>query len=626
LEIEGVSDPAGFAPVIIPTTIRMVGEQPLPPARPTDPERFFSGAEDSLRVAVGGVVQGYQPAFGGWVLQLNARPGRFTVEISAAVLPNPDAVVDAEVRLTGVAVTRFNTRGEITMPRIFSSQAGELVIEVPAAAPFAAPLVPLDQLMPFRPNPTGAHRLRVLGTVSFVLPGKFLYLQEGACAVRVETRSTAPLQAGDRIEAAGFVEMPRFVASLAGAHVRKIGRGIVPAAVRINPEEILQLNKIAMTTGQIAQPHDFDGHLVRFQATLLAVQSATNAKQPWRRLTLERGELILSAILYTGDATELDALQPGSDLEVTGLVQLDYTPVEAPRLSLMPTRLDVVLRSATDVVVVSSPSWWTAGRLLGTVTVVAVALGAALVWAWQLRRQVRRKTQLLATEMSARRDAAIEFQATLRERNRLAANLHDTLLQTLGGIGFQMEACEAEAAAPLQEGKPAVHLPVARRMLDHAVDDLRSSVWALRSLPLYGLTLPDALRSLAERASAGQTARIEVSTAGDLSHVSDFVAGNLLLVAQEALHNALRHGEPRTVTLEARPAEKPDWITMVVRDDGKGFTPGAQAGATQGHFGLTGMRERIERLNGTLRIASTPGQGTTVHSEVPLRAYDEDLA
>jgi signal transduction histidine kinase len=253
--------------------------------------------------------------------------------------------------------------------------------------------------------------------------------------------------------------MPRFVASLAGAHVRKIGRGIVPAAVRINPEEILQLNKIAMTTGQIAQPHDFDGHLVRFQATLLAVQSATNAKQPWRRLTLERGELILSAILYTGDATELDALQPGSDLEVTGLVQLDYTPVEAPRLSLMPTRLDVVLRSATDVVVVSSPSWWTAGRLLGTVTVVAVALGAALVWAWQLRRQVRRKTQLLATEMSARRDAAIEFQATLRERNRLAANLHDTLLQTLGGIGFQMEACEAEAAAPLQEGAPARRAP-----------------------------------------------------------------------------------------------------------------------------------------------------------------------
>jgi signal transduction histidine kinase len=163
-------------------------------------------------------------------------------------------------------------------------------------------------------------------------------------------------------------------------------------------------------------------------------------------------------------------------------------------------------------------------------------------------------------------------------------------------------------------------------MLDHAVDELRSSVWALRSLPLHGLAMPDALRSLAERAGAGHDVKIDVRTVGDLEHVSDFVAGNLLLVAQEALHNALKHGHPRTVTIEARLAEKPEWIAMTVRDDGGGFTVGAQVGAPQGHFGLTGMRERIERLNGTLRIESAPGQGTTIHFEVPLRAYDEALA
>jgi signal transduction histidine kinase len=134
------------------------------------------------------------------------------------------------------------------------------------------------------------------------------------------------------------------------------------------------------------------------------------------------------------------------------------------------------------------------------------------------------------------------------------------------------------------------------------------------------------LRSLAERAGAGQTARIEVNTAHNLPQVSDFVAGNLLLAAQEALHNALKHGRPRTVTIEVRPAVKPDWIRVAVRDDGTGFTPGGQAGATQGHFGITGMRERIERLNGTFHLESTPGRGTTVSFEVPLRAYDEDLA
>lgn len=120
--------------------------------------------------------------------------------------------------------------------------------------------------------------------------------------------------------------------------------------------------------------------------------------------------------------------------------------------------------------------------------------------------------------------------------------------------------------------------------------------------------------------------KIDVRTTGDLTHVPDFVAGNLLLVAQEALHNALKHGHPRTVTLEARLAEKPQWIALAVRDDGRGFTVGAQVGAAQGHFGLTGMRERIERLNGTLRIESALGQGTTVHFEVPLHAYDEALA
>ncbi len=617
VEIEGVSDPAGYAPVLVPKLIRVVGEGILPAARPMVPTRFFSGADDSLRIEVRGVVQGFQRGDIGWMLQLYSAPGRFTVEISRTALADPEVLVDAEVRVTGVAISRFNTRGELTLPRVFCSQPGEIVVETPAAAPFAAPLVPLDQILPFRPDPLGPHRLRVIGTVTYALPGKFLYLQDGATAVRVETRSPEPWQPGDRVEAAGFVEMTRFVGSLAETQVRKIGRGVVPEAVAMLPEKIVALNRAAMSTGQLAKPHDFDGHLVRFPARLLAVQSAPDAKQPWRRLTLEQGEMILGATLHAGDAAALDALRPGSELEVTALVQLEYAPVNVERQALVPTRLDVILRRADEVRVVQAPTWWTPERLLAAMALVVAALGGALLWAWQLRRQVGRKTQLLAAEMSARRDAAIEFQATLRERNRLAANLHDTLLQTLGGIGFQMGACEDD---------PAVHLPVAQKMLEHAVDELRGSVWALRSLPLHGLALPEALRSIAERAGAGQAVQIEVRTDGDLAPVPDFVAGNLLLVAQEALHNALKHAHPRTVTIEVRFADTTDRIALTVRDDGDGFTPGAQAGAAQGHFGVTGMRERIERLHGTFRLDSAPGRGTTLAIEVPLRTYDEELA
>jgi signal transduction histidine kinase len=73
-------------------------------------------------------------------------------------------------------------------------------------------------------------------------------------------------------------------------------------------------------------------------------------------------------------------------------------------------------------------------------------------------------------------------------------------------------------------------------------------------------------------------------------------------------------------------AETADLIALTVRDDGRGFTPGAQRGAAQGHFGLTGMWERIEPLNGTVQIESTQGGEPSSTSKCLLRAYDEALA
>ncbi len=626
LAIEAVSGPGGYAPVLLPKALRVVGNAPLPPPRPMVPARFFSGAEAGLRIQVHAVVQGYRPAGSGWVLELNADPGRFTAEVSGTALPDPAAIVDANVTVTGVAVTRFNSRGEVTMPRLFCSLAGDLVIESPATAPFAAPLVGLDRLLPFRPEPTGPHRLRVIGTVTFSQDGKLLYLQDGDAAIRVEVRSAERVQAGDRVEAAGFVDMTRAVGMLTEAAVRKIGTGIVPPPIAISPEDIIELDTKAMYTGRQALPHDFDGHLITFRATLLAVQSDPDPRQPSRRLTLKRGEMILGAFFPPGDTQCLATLAAGSELEVTGIVQLEYTSVASPRLSLVPTRLDVILRNANDVVVVRSPSWWTAERLLAAVAMVALAFLVALGWVWELRRQVRRKTEQLAVAMRARRDAAVEFQATLRERNRLAANLHDTLLQTLAGIGFQIGAGEAEAALSDRGQKPITHLAVARRILDHAVQELRGSVWALRSLPLQGKTLPEALRAMVEREGTGHSTKIELRADGDFSAVSEFVAGNLLLAAQEAVRNALKHAGARTIAIEARTSDRPDWVSVTIRDDGSGFVVDAVAGANRGHFGLVGMRERIERLDGSLQIESSLAHGATIRIEVPLRSYDETVA
>lgn len=625
VEIEGVTHAGGYVPVVVPRTLTILGEKNLPPARAVDYRRLFAGAEANQRIELPAVVKSYRRWDGGkaWLLTLDAMPGEILAEVARAIVEHPEDLIDAEVRMRGVAASRFNTRGELIGIRLLSGLAGDVVVEKPAPAPESVPLVPLAALNPFSVEPPIPHRVRAHGTVTYVAAGKFLYLQEAESAVRVELASAHGLVAGDRVEVCGFVEMYRHVGELVGTTVRKIGVAEVPAAISIRPEEVITRNAAAASRGMSAQPHDFDGHLIRFRARLLRLQSAPKGGSPFRRLTLEEGSLILTATLESGGGQSFDPLLPGSELEVTGISQLEYAKGSGPGQTTLAVGMDVLLRSPADVVVVHAPSWWTAGRLLGLVATVLVVLGGTLLWVWQLHRQVAKQSLQLAKEMRTRRDAAVEFEATLRERNRLAANLHDTLLQTVSGLNYQLRACETESL-PLVERK-LNHLGTARRMVTRAQEDLRGTVWALRVLPLQERSIVEALQSLAAQLAEGRDVKITVSMDGALPRMSQFVVGNLLLVAQEAMHNALKHAGPSRIEAQVAVRKDGQGITLSVRDDGDGFTPDAKAGPACGHFGLAGMQERIERLGGKLRIESAPGQGTRVIAEVPLRPFDEEI-
>jgi signal transduction histidine kinase len=626
VEIDGVTHAAGFAPVIWPKTMRILGPKPLPPARPLDRTRFLGGAESGQRIEVRGVILGAQPMDGGWKLRMQAGPDTFLVMVTDKVVSDPNAILNADVLVRGIGASGYNLRREFLSARILVSVPEDFVVESLSALPASAvPLVSLGQFRAFRNEPEKPHRLRVQGTVTFVVPGTFFYLQDGDRTARIEPRSAVSLELGDRVEAVGFVDMGRNIAGLGGADVRKLGRGTLPEPEQITPEQIMTINVAAADAGRAAQPYDYDGHLIRFRAVLLAVQSAPNGEPLRRRLTLEQGNMTVETVLHQSAAASLDAIQPGSELEVTGVVQLEFVNVDAGRRRTMlkAERLVVLLGDATDVTVLRAPSWWTTARLAGMLALGVILLSASLFWGWQLRRQVARKTHQLAEEMRARRDAAVEFQATLRERNRLAANLHDTLLQTLGGLNYQLKACEAESLP--QAERKANHLDTARRMVERGQSDLRGTVWALRVLPLHGQTMSDALRALAEQLGEGHNVEFSVKGEASLPAISEFVAGNLLLVAQEAMHNALKHARPSHVEVEVTAEGDGKRLVLVVRDDGIGFRASSQAGAAHGHFGLLGMQERAERLGGRISIDSAPGRGTTLRAEVPLQPFDDEI-
>ncbi len=629
VEIEGNCDPGGYAPLILPATIRVLGPKPQPKAIPMEPARFFSGSDDCQRIEVRGVVQGFYP-FGSWiVLVMDANPGRFTALVSPLVVPDPAALVDAEVRLAGVGATRFNMRGEATGSRIRVSIPGDLIIERPPPPPEKVPRVTLDRLLTFRPEPPGPHRVRAEGTVTFAIPGRYFYFQEKSSAVRVQSSSKVILKPGDRVEVAGFVEISRLIGTLSDAAVRKTGAGGLPKPLTVSPVEILAIYDAAIKSSQIRMERDYEGQLIRCRARLLAVESEI-ANPEVKLLIMQqpaadgRGNFIFEAQLHEVKSPAQPLPSTGSELELTGLVKLDFGPNDVPAqgAKTVPVSLGLILRSADDVVVLSEPSPWTARRFGVILAFVLLALGAALVWNVLLERKVRKKSRLLAQEISARRDAALDFRTTMRERNRLAANLHDTLPQTMSAIGLQLDACEFSLRRQGIGSLPP--LEMVRTMVDYAVKELRGAVWEMRSFSLRGRSFTEALQGVVDRIGDSQAAKISVSVEGPLEKIPEFISGNLLLIVQEALHNAQHHAHAETITVRIITDAPGAPIRLEVCDDGRGFTPGSGRGPEQGHFGIMGMTERAQRLGGSLRMESSPGAGTRII--VKVRQNVEDSA
>ena len=630
IEVTGFVDPGGYAPRIVMQSVRRVGTQPLPEPVPVDVARLFAGGDAGRLVRATGVVQAVGENPLQWSLVFETAGRRLTLNVEKEVMPErPDMLVDAEVEVVGVGSTSRNTRGEFVAPGLQVARREDLrLVRERAEEPFALPMTPLGSIARYRSKPLGGHRLRTSGIISFVAPG-MLYLQEGIGGVQVvlaaEPGGLQEFEPGDRVEVAGFPDMSSGVGAIGWAVVRKVDPGTPPQPLDIQPSEIIRINDAHGRSGEVARPGSYDGCLIRCRGRVEAVDRSLADPV----LALTDGDTVFTAQLAEAPEASPASFVVGSEVEITGIVQVARVPAEGARPTHGATRvgqLVLLVRGKDDVHVVRLPPWWTPSRLAAVAGLLGAIAAASVVWVTFLRREVARQTARAVAEESARQKAALDYEITLRERNQLAANLHDTALQTVTGIAFQLKVCDAkERERNGASGQPAGqeagdevarHLGVARKMVEHAADQLRGSVWSLRSLPTEGRTFSDAVHELVGRVGAGHAARVRIDFDARANAIAAYVAGNLLLVIQEALHNALHHADPRSVEVQVTRDGRGD-VVAVVRDDGQGFEIGTQAGPRQGHFGLAGMRERAERLGGTLDIDSAIGQGTAVRASVP---------
>ncbi len=207
----------------------------------------------------------------------------------------------------------------------------------------------------------------------------------------------------------------------------------------------------------------------------------------------------------------------------------------------------------------------------------------------------------------------------LRERQRMAHEIHDTLAQGFTSIVMNLEA--AEGVIPSNLDRAQHHLDQARLTARESLTEARRLVWALRPEALESASLPDALERLAERWSADSGISAGVSTTGTPCPLPSEVEAMLFRVAQESLNNARKHalGASRVALTLSYMGET---VALDVRDDGAGFDPVREFGKTRrdrdsGGFGLKGMRERVEGVGGILSVESAPGEGSTLTVELP---------
>lgn len=590
VEVEGVTGPGKFAPVIREMKLRVLGQGALPKPQLVPFSELANGQHDSQWAQVRGIVRSAAVDRSSWqeltlAMRIASEGGEFNVRVPIAHDQDSSSWVDSEVLIEGVCGSLYNANRQLTGILFYVPRLSFIKVEAPATE------VPLSALLRFSPAEGTRHRVRVRGIVGYQQQGNALFLQSQGKGLRVLTQQNTALEIGDLVDVLGFPAMGDSAPILEDALFHRLGHEKAPEPVKLNLEVPWE---------------QFDGAVVTTNAKLLNRQTQPDGL----RLMLQDGDAFFDAALPASVSAErLLSIPLNSEVQVTGICL-----VRSGGLWQTPQSFRMLLRLPQDVVVLTAPSWWNLRHTLWLLGIMGGVLLAVIVWVVVLGRRLQEQMAVIRQKLRS--------SAVLEERNRIARELHDTLEQELAGITMQLDlAVDCFQQAP---GVAQHALETARDMSRHSMVEARRSVWDLRCQLLENGDLVSALAQIVEPLVPREQTKFDFKVQGSPVRLPGPVEMNLLRIGQEAVANAVKHGRAQHVSIELRYA--PASVCLTVSDDGQGFVA-AQASPT-GHFGLLDMRERAQSMGSNLRVESEPGCGARIAVEVPVHsaeALDEEL-
>ncbi len=637
VQIRGVSQLGAYAPDVLLAHWTRLGTAPLPAAVPVSTDRLMSGAEDGRRVEVTGVIRSAhqsQLVTSRMALELVCGGFRFRAFPPFSTNLDPNALVGATVHLRGTVAASSNASLRRIMTVVmFVPQSSDLIIDqFSGDAVFHQPLTPLNSIAQYRVTSDPEPRIHVRGVVTYQRPGQDIFLHDAGnnnnpCGLQVECTDTNIFAPGDIVEAVGFPALERSLPVLQDAVLIRAKESGVPATpVKTGISKLLGgFNHADLVSLQ--------GILLDCSLRpLLTVPGLSNSPSA-TICTLQSSNYFFKVVAPATDKfARLGSIPIGSTLTVTGICMLqadEFGKIDAAQ---------ILLPDPADLQIVKQPNWFTARRLLIGLGLLLATSFVAVTWTCmilrrnsalklsiaekiqarnelqkahdQLETRVQERTRQLKFEMGARQEAEVQYKAVLAERTRLAQELHDTLLQGFTGIGLKLDAF----ARSLPTGSEKLQQILEQS--DQYLTEARRTIWELRSPSLEkNQEFSQALLYVSNRSLQGTGIHLDFSVVGDARPLPPAVEDNLLRICEEAVMNAVKHARPRQtqICLEYAVGQ----VHLRIRDDGCGFDPNGAETVKAGHFGLVGIRERVNSVHGNLSLHSQLGQGTQIIVTIP---------
>jgi diguanylate cyclase (GGDEF)-like protein len=402
VEVRGVTQAGGFAPIVDHARIRVIGYTGLPTDPPTENVALLTnGREDGKWVRVEGIVHSViehdhdDGASRRYVtLQLGMEDGTVGVSMLGEAGADYRALVDARIAVEANAAPLFNRNDQVIGARLMSpGLSGIQILEDAPGDPFQQPTSLINDLFRWDNLASERHRVHVRGTVTMVWPGSEVCIRDAARGICSQTSASTGLRLGEIADVVGFVESQNGSVSLKDAVYKYVETGEPVKATPVTAEQALE-GKVLGVRFRPNYHTDFDAELISIEGVLIQ-RDLTYADTA---LLITSGKTNFTAILPKAlSGPEAQSWRVGSRLRITGICSVRFDPSSgvAGGGVMGAKAFQVFMRSPRDVLVLEHPSWWTPVHAIAVLACALTCTLGALLWVISLRKRLQSQASQL---------------------------------------------------------------------------------------------------------------------------------------------------------------------------------------------------------------------------------------